>query len=60
MLSNLGDQQPHLPHSSAGGRGTVPGLVPLRVLRRMRIMAKRYPTEQRERATRMVVDRLGE
>jgi transposase-like protein len=26
----------------------------------MRIMAKRYPSEQRERATRMAVDRLGE
>jgi transposase len=26
----------------------------------MRIMAKRYPAEQRERATRMAVDRLGE
>jgi transposase-like protein len=26
----------------------------------MRIMAKRYPSEQRERAIRMAVDRLGE
>jgi transposase len=26
----------------------------------MPIMAKRYPAEQRERATRMAVDRLGE
>jgi transposase len=26
----------------------------------MRIMAKRYPAEQRVRATRMAVDRLGE
>jgi transposase len=26
----------------------------------MRIMAKRYPVEQRERATRMALDRLGE
>src|SRR3954451_11086969 len=34
--------------------------MPLRFLRRMRIMPKRYPAEQRERATRMALERLGE
>jgi transposase len=34
--------------------------MPLPVLRRMRIMNKRYPAEQRERATRMALERLGE
>src|SRR4051794_41813065 len=40
--------------------GTVPGLVPLPSLRRMWIMpGKKYPAEQRERALRMAMDRLG-
>src|SRR3954469_1642774 len=34
--------------------------MPLPVLRTMRIMNKRYPAEQRERATRMALERLGE
>ncbi len=34
--------------------------MPLPFLRKMQIMAKRYPTEQRVRATRMAVDRLDE
>jgi transposase len=35
-------------------------LMPLRFLRRMQIMSNRYPAEQRERATRMALDRLDE
>jgi transposase len=34
--------------------------MPLPFLRRMRIMAKRYPADLRERAMRMALDRLGE
>src|SRR5215207_9602306 len=34
--------------------------MPLRSLRRMRIMPKRYPSDQRERATRMALDRVEE
>ena len=37
-----------------------PVLMPLPFLRRMHVMPKRYPLEQRERAIRMVLDRLGE
>src|SRR5215472_12584090 len=39
---------------------TVPGLMPLPFLRRMLIMPNRYPAGQRERATRMALDRLAE
>src|SRR4051794_5371467 len=34
--------------------------MPLRFLRRIGIMSKRYPVEQRQRATRMAMERLGE
>ncbi len=32
---------------------TVPGLMPLPFLRRMHLMPKKYPTDQRDRALRM-------
>ncbi len=35
-------------------------MMPLPFLRRMAIMPNRYPAEQRERATRMALERLGE
>ena len=38
----------------------MPGLMPLPALRRMAIMAKHYPVEQRERAVKMVLDHLDE
>jgi hypothetical protein len=34
--------------------------MPLPSLRRMQIMSHRYPAEQRERATRMALERLDE
>src|SRR5271168_3999302 len=39
---------------------TALGLMPLPSLRRMQIMSKHYPVEQRERAVKMVLDHLGE
>jgi IS30 family transposase/transposase-like protein len=39
---------------------TVPGLMPLPFLRRMVGMPNKYPKEQRDRATRMALDRLTE
>jgi transposase len=43
-----------------GRRMNRPVLMPLPSVRRIWIMLKRYPAEQRQRVTRMALDRLGE